>query len=63
MLSTQNNLASVIVFLFPSELNLTLSLTFKKNIERGFKSKGDTCDTVRKLNTEKCTFAPRLHPS
>ena len=48
MLPTQNNLASVIVFLCPSELDLTLSLTFKKNTERGFKS-SDTCDVVRKL--------------
>ena len=62
MLPTQNNLASVIVFFSPSELNLKLSLTFKKNIERGFKS-SDTCDAVRKLKTEKCMFAPRLHPS
>ena len=48
MLCTQNNLASVIVLLCPSELDLTLSLTFKKNIERGFKS-SDSCDAVRKL--------------
>ena len=41
MLPTQNNLASVIVFLCPNELNLSLSLTFNKNIERGFKVSGE----------------------
>ena len=45
------------MFLCPGELDLTLSLTFKKNIERGFKS-SDTCDAVRKLKHGEMYICP-----
>ena len=57
MLPTQNNLASVIVFLCPNKLNLSLSLTFKKKIKRGYKV-SDTCDVVRKLKHGEMYICP-----
>ena len=59
MLPTQNNLGSKIMLLCPSQLNLRLSLNFKKNSERGFKSKGDTCDAVKKLKYGKMYVCPK----